>query len=133
MRRSLTKLSTRIKLVFTLRILASIHQASLSSSSFIHSFNTSPLVGLIPQHLTSSSPSFSLNPIHNSLSFTMQFTIALVSFFAALAFAAPQPQNAGRPVANGACCVANTSLKQDVCNVNGQTGRCVPSGANNCE
>jgi hypothetical protein len=32
----------------------------------------------------------------------------------------------------GACCVANTSLKQDVCQVNGQQGRCVPAGVNNC-
>ncbi|KAK2032050.1 hypothetical protein LX32DRAFT_636642 [Colletotrichum zoysiae] len=44
-----------------------------------------------------------------------------------------QGVNANRPVANGACCIANTSLKQDVCNVNGQTGRCVPDGINNCE
>ncbi|KAK2048902.1 hypothetical protein LZ31DRAFT_13264 [Colletotrichum somersetense] len=43
-----------------------------------------------------------------------------------------QGVNANRPVANGACCIANTSLKQDVCNVNGQTGRCVPDGINNC-
>ncbi|KAL0943738.1 uncharacterized protein CTRU02_201625 [Colletotrichum truncatum] len=43
-----------------------------------------------------------------------------------------QGANANRPVPNGACCVANTSLKQDVCNVNGQTGRCVPDSVNNC-
>ncbi|KAF2030393.1 hypothetical protein EK21DRAFT_65632 [Setomelanomma holmii] len=58
------------------------------------------------------------------------FTLALS--LATLAYAAPQPQNAGRPVPNGACCTPNTSLKQDVCNVNGSTGRCVPSGANGC-
>ncbi|KAG4439531.1 hypothetical protein IFR05_004971 [Cadophora sp. M221] len=40
--------------------------------------------------------------------------------------------NANRPVPTGACCVAATSLKQDVCNVNGQTGRCVPANVNNC-
>ncbi|RKU46705.1 hypothetical protein DL546_008988 [Coniochaeta pulveracea] len=41
-------------------------------------------------------------------------------------------QNAGRPVPNGQCCVANTNLKQDSCKAsNGQTGRCVPGG-NNC-
>ncbi|CAI6334774.1 unnamed protein product [Periconia digitata] len=62
----------------------------------------------------------------------MQFTIATILSLAAFAAAFPQPQNAGRPVANGACCVANTSLKQDVCNVNGSTGRCVPSGSANC-
>jgi hypothetical protein len=63
----------------------------------------------------------------------MQFTVAFFLSIAALAVAAPSPQNAGRPVPNGACCTPNTSLKQDVCNVNGSTGRCVPSGANNCE
>jgi hypothetical protein len=42
-------------------------------------------------------------------------------------------QNDNRPVPNGACCVANTSLKQDTCTAaNGQTGRCVPGG-NNCK
>ncbi|KAF3052068.1 hypothetical protein E8E11_007589 [Didymella keratinophila] len=62
----------------------------------------------------------------------MKFTIAAVLSLATMIMAAPSPQNAGRPVPNGACCVANTSLKQDVCNVNGQSGRCVPSGTNNC-
>ncbi|KAF2729991.1 hypothetical protein EJ04DRAFT_474616 [Polyplosphaeria fusca] len=61
----------------------------------------------------------------------MKFTLALVSLFT-FALATPTPQNAGRPVPDGACCVANTSLKQDVCNVNGSTGRCVPSAANGC-
>lgn len=64
----------------------------------------------------------------------MKFTIAAFLSLAALAIAAPAPapQNANRPVPNGKCCTPNTSLKQDVCNVNGQSGRCVPSGANNC-
>ncbi|KAH7380541.1 hypothetical protein DE146DRAFT_730091 [Phaeosphaeria sp. MPI-PUGE-AT-0046c] len=62
----------------------------------------------------------------------MKFTLAVALSLASLAFAAPSPQNAGRPVPNGACCTPNTSLKQDVCNVNGQSGRCVPSGANGC-
>ncbi|KAJ4985475.1 hypothetical protein SVAN01_09040 [Stagonosporopsis vannaccii] len=62
----------------------------------------------------------------------MQFTIHTILSLAAFGAAFPSPQNAGRPVPNGACCVANTSLKQDVCNVNGQSGRCVPSAANNC-
>ena len=62
----------------------------------------------------------------------MKCTIISVLSFTTLAFAVPSPQNAGRPVATGSCCVANTSLKQDVCNVNGQSGRCVPSAANNC-
>jgi len=63
----------------------------------------------------------------------MHFTVAFLLSVAALAVAAPSPQNAGRPVPNGACCTTNTSLKQDVCNVNGSAGRCVPSSANNCE
>lgn len=62
----------------------------------------------------------------------MKFTLA-ITLFPLLALAAPRPQNDNRPVPNGACCVANTSLKQDVCNVNGQTGRCVPDSVNNCE
>ena len=68
----------------------------------------------------------------------MKFSIT-ASFFAVLAVASGMAieerqagANANRPVPTGACCVANTSLKQDVCNVNGQTGRCVPAGVNNC-
>jgi hypothetical protein len=42
-------------------------------------------------------------------------------------------QNQQRPVPNGNCCVANTSLKQDTCtSASGATGRCVPGG-NNCK
>lgn len=63
----------------------------------------------------------------------MKFTLAVVLSIATFAVANPMPQNAGRPVPNGKCCTPNTSLKQDVCNVNGQTGRCVPSGVNNCK
>jgi hypothetical protein len=63
----------------------------------------------------------------------MKFTLAVALSLASIAFATPTPQNAGRPVPNGACCTPNTSLKQDVCNVNGQSGRCVPSGANGCK
>jgi hypothetical protein len=38
-------------------------------------------------------------------------------------------QNQNRPVPTGACCVANTSLKQDTCTTaDGATGRCVPGG-----
>ncbi|KAF1961938.1 hypothetical protein CC80DRAFT_488320 [Byssothecium circinans] len=60
----------------------------------------------------------------------MKFTIILS--LAAFVVATPMPQNAGRPVPDGACCVANTSLKQDVCTLNGASGRCVPSGSANC-
>ncbi|KAK3291183.1 uncharacterized protein B0H64DRAFT_436053 [Chaetomium fimeti] len=41
-------------------------------------------------------------------------------------------QNGNRPVPQGTCCVASTSLKQDTCTAaNGETGRCVPGG-NDC-
>lgn len=70
----------------------------------------------------------------------MKFTIS-ATLFAFLAVASGMViedrqaggANANRPVPTGACCVAATSLKQDVCNVNGQTGRCVPANVNNCE
>ncbi|KAF4428928.1 hypothetical protein F53441_14041 [Fusarium austroafricanum] len=72
----------------------------------------------------------------------MQFSLAtIVLGLAAFASAAPSAnsgfkvvarQNQNRPVPQGACCVANTSLKQDTCTAtNGQQGRCVPGG-NNC-
>lgn len=42
--------------------------------------------------------------------------------------------NANRPVPTGACCVANTSLRQDVCtDGTGASGRCVPSGSAGCK
>ncbi|CAI9628455.1 hypothetical protein GT037_002123 [Alternaria burnsii] len=63
----------------------------------------------------------------------MKFTIsAVVLALSAFAAAMPQGANANRPVPEGACCVANTSLKQDVCTVNGVSGRCVPDSINNC-
>ncbi|KAL5328932.1 hypothetical protein ACEPPN_002441 [Leptodophora sp. 'Broadleaf-Isolate-01'] len=38
-------------------------------------------------------------------------------------------QNGGRVVPTGACCVANTSVKQDTCTTaTGAAGRCVPGG-----
>ncbi|ETS74010.1 hypothetical protein PFICI_13876 [Pestalotiopsis fici W106-1] len=40
--------------------------------------------------------------------------------------------NGNRPTPSGACCVANTSLKQDTCTAtDGTQGRCVPGG-NDC-
>lgn len=67
----------------------------------------------------------------------MQFSIStLVLALATFAAASPvivERQNGNRPVPNGQCCVANTSLKQDACTAaNGAAGRCVPGG-NNCE
>lgn len=60
----------------------------------------------------------------------MKFSLATL-VFGLVAMSSAIPQNQNRPVPNGQCCVANTSLKQDACNVNGQRGRCVPGG-NNC-
>jgi hypothetical protein len=37
-----------------------------------------------------------------------------------------------RQAANGACCIANQSLKQDACTVNGAAGKCVPGGPAAC-
>ncbi|EJT76485.1 hypothetical protein GGTG_06404 [Gaeumannomyces tritici R3-111a-1] len=80
------------------------------------------------------------------MKFTLASVLALVAVVSAATVETPeqgverrevrlmerQGANANRPVPNGACCVANTSLKQDVCRVNGQNGRCVPAGVNNC-
>lgn len=45
-----------------------------------------------------------------------------------------EPQNAGRPVASGNCCIPNTSKKEDICKtLSGAEGKCVPEGAQvNC-
>ncbi|KAB5543144.1 hypothetical protein GE09DRAFT_239515 [Coniochaeta sp. 2T2.1] len=43
-----------------------------------------------------------------------------------------QNANNGRPVPDGACCVAATSKKQDICTVNGQRGKCVPANTAGC-
>ncbi|KAL8377310.1 hypothetical protein RB595_008140 [Gaeumannomyces hyphopodioides] len=80
------------------------------------------------------------------MKFTLASVLALVAVASAATVETPeqavdrrevrlmerQGANDNRPVPNGACCVANTSLKQDVCRVNGQSGRCVPAGVNNC-
>lgn len=64
----------------------------------------------------------------------MQFSIVAVLLgLSAFAVANPMPQNGGRPVANGNCCVAATSLKQDACQSPNGAGRCVPGGSGtNC-
>lgn len=65
----------------------------------------------------------------------MQFsipTILLLALTASAAVLPRAPQNGNRPTPTGTCCVANTSLKQDVCTAsNGSSGRCVPGG-NDC-
>ncbi|KAL2116181.1 hypothetical protein VTJ04DRAFT_10436 [Mycothermus thermophilus] len=59
----------------------------------------------------------------------MKFSLLTVVSLTALATAIPQNQS--RPVPRGTCCVANTSLKQDICfTASGAQGRCVPGGAN---
>ncbi|KAI9147524.1 hypothetical protein HJFPF1_12550 [Paramyrothecium foliicola] len=60
---------------------------------------------------------------------TIAFTLGLTGAYAAVI---ETRQNDNRPVPQGGCCVSNTSLKQDVCSVNGQSGRCVPDFINNC-
>lgn len=65
----------------------------------------------------------------------MKFTIAIAALLSVSSAALLQraPQNDNRPVPEGECCVANTSLKQDLCIAsNGEEGRCVPGG-NACE
>lgn len=73
------------------------------------------------------------------MKFTLISVVAVLAGFAAAQDAdastgqiARRQSNAGRPVPSGSCCVANTSLKQDFCQVNGQQGKCVPSGSANC-
>lgn len=79
----------------------------------------------------------------------MQFsTLTTILSLAVFALATPTPveprapqapaetpaNNANRPVPTGACCVANTSLRQDVCtDASGASGRCVPSGSAGCK
>lgn len=42
--------------------------------------------------------------------------------------------NSGRPVATGACCIANTSKKQDVCTkADGTAGVCAPANTAGCK
>jgi hypothetical protein len=105
----------------------------LSSSTHVHFFRRPVYLthNLFFLYQLTTNNEDTIRPIDPSAK--MKFTIAAVLSLATFAMAAPSPQNAGRPVPNGTCCVANTSLKQDVCNVNGQSGRCVPSGANNCK
>jgi len=65
--------------------------------------------------------------------FTTIVGLAALSPVAGSPIVAREPQNGNRPVPNGQCCVANTSLKQDACTTAaGAAGRCVPGG-NNCE
>jgi hypothetical protein len=67
----------------------------------------------------------------------MQFLAVLALLTTSVLAAGPRPNatpvnNANRPIPTGACCVSNTSLKQDVCNINGKVGRCVPANTAGC-
>ncbi|KAE8863789.1 hypothetical protein PTNB73_06996 [Pyrenophora teres f. teres] len=73
----------------------------------------------------------------------MQFSITAVLFgLVAISSAAitdvegvrntPRSELENRQAANGACCIANQSLKQDACTVNGAAGKCVPGGPAQC-
>jgi hypothetical protein len=65
--------------------------------------------------------------------FTTLVGLAALSPVSGAAVMVREPQNGNRPVPSGACCVPNTSLKQDTCtSVSGAAGRCVPGG-NNCK
>lgn len=114
----------------------------LISSSTLPTIFDSHTAGSVPSILPFHSKSQYLlstsNPLHPpptdlipSKTTNMRFTLPLLALITA-ALGAPAPQNANRPVPEGACCVSNTSLKQDVCFVNGQSGRCVPSPVNGC-
>jgi hypothetical protein len=76
---------------------------------------------------------------------SMQLTTFIITLFAATALATteqplkrslvfPRQVNSGRPVATGACCIANTSKKQDVCTkADGTSGKCAPANTAGCE
>lgn len=75
----------------------------------------------------------------------MQFPTILIALFATLAIAAPSSPagavdileraiNAGRPVATGACCIADTSKKGDTCkNAKGAAGVCAVADTAGCK
>lgn len=78
----------------------------------------------------------------------MRFPTILTALFVTAALALPSQSaprdgamavfnravNNGRPVATGACCIANTSKKGDTCtNAAGVPGVCQPANTANCE
>lgn len=66
----------------------------------------------------------------------MQFSIATALFSLLAVSSAATVFSDGleaRQAANGACCIANKSLKQDACTVNGAAGKCVPGGPAACK
>ncbi|KLU85590.1 hypothetical protein MAPG_04613 [Magnaporthiopsis poae ATCC 64411] len=81
------------------------------------------------------------------MKFTLASVLSLVAVASAVVVETPEQsvdrrevllmeragENGKRPVPNGACCVEKRSLKQDVCRVNGQNGRCITSSVNNCQ
>jgi hypothetical protein len=63
----------------------------------------------------------------------MQFSISAVLFGLLAVSSAATLKIESRQAANGACCIANKSLKQDACTVNGAAGKCVPGGPAACK
>lgn len=109
-------------------------QPSFQLSVSLHSFSA----GRTIHSFTSNYIYFNLLLKQQSYPLKMKLSIySAVLAFAAIASGTAierrQGLNANRPVPSGACCIAATSLKQDICNVNGQTGRCVPASVNNCK
>jgi len=77
----------------------------------------------------------------------MQLSTLLLTLFTTTALALPglslprdesgalfdRAVNDGRPVASGACCIANTSKKGDVCNNAGKAGVCTVADTAGCK
>jgi hypothetical protein len=121
-------------------LLSTPQPSSNDHNHYNNFFSLSTLILLPPvgfYFILPSTTSSLYTPLHPTNSTVkMQFSLATIILgFAALASAAPSivaRQNGNRPVPQGACCVANTSLKQDTCTAqNGSQGRCVPGG-NDC-
>ena len=106
------------------------HPNNHSIFSYFHIHFFPPVGHLLVYSLISLYSTISTTPTAN-----MQFSLVAVFLgLSAFALANPMPQNQGRPVAQGSCCVPSTSLKQDSCNSPQGPGKCVPGGSGtNCE
>jgi len=75
----------------------------------------------------------------------MQFSVILVALFASVSLAVPavtvneaaaifnREVNSGRPVAEGACCIAGVNKKGDKCENKGKAGVCAVADTAGCE
>lgn len=75
----------------------------------------------------------------------MQFSTILVALFATFALAVPavtvneaaaifdREVNAGRPIAQGACCIAGKNKKGDACENKGKKGVCAVADTAGCK